>query len=125
MDSTPNTSSSSEKPPTPTPAARATGTNSLPAKLANDPGIRKNIVQTGCASVPGGWGARGTAKNPEDKAVTYKIVVYFTTTRATTLDYAQALVKVPPGKTVGWSATKHFDAERQMLCPMPGISIVS
>ncbi|GII47467.1 hypothetical protein Psi02_38910 [Planotetraspora silvatica] len=112
-----------QKSPTPAPSAPNIAANPLPTKLANDPGIRDNIVQTKCDAVPGGWGAKGTAKNPGTKTVTYKIVVYFTTTKATTLDFAQTLVKVPPGKTVPWSATKHFEAKQQMLCPMPGISV--
>ncbi|MEW9532387.1 hypothetical protein [Microbispora sp. NPDC049125] len=99
--------------------------NSLPKKIANEPGVRRNVIQTACAAVPGGWGAEGTARNPGEKPVTYKIVVFFTTTKATTLDYAQTLAKVPPGKTVNWSVKKEFKAERKMLCPMPGISVVA
>jgi hypothetical protein len=50
--------------------------------------------------------------------------VHFTTTKATTLDYAQVLVPVAPGKTVPWAAKKQFQAQKKMLCPMPGISVV-
>jgi hypothetical protein len=98
--------------------------NPVPAKVANQPSIRKNVVQTKCAAVPGGWGAEGTATNPGKKPVTYKIVVHFTTTKATALDYARVLVPVQPGKTVPWAAKKQFHAEKRMLCPMPGISVV-
>ncbi|MEO3814274.1 hypothetical protein ABGB17_35195 [Sphaerisporangium sp. B11E5] len=97
----------------------------VPTKIANDPDIRDNITQTKCAAIPGGWSAQGTAKNPGRKEITYKIIVHFTTTKATTLDYAQTRVTVPPGETTKWSAEKHFAAQREMLCPMPGISIVS
>ncbi|MFF3443386.1 hypothetical protein [Streptosporangium sp. NPDC002721] len=111
------------------PAAEPTeasgGANPLPTKVDNEPSVRKNIVQTKCEAIPGGWSAQGTAKNPGKKPVTYKVVVYFTTTKATTLDYAQALVKVPPGEIVTWNAKKQFAAKREMLCPMPGISVVS
>jgi hypothetical protein len=100
------------------------GANPVPTKIANQSSARKNVVQTKCAAVPGGWGAEGTAANPGKKAVTYKIVVHFTTTKATTLDYAQILVPVQPGKTVPWAARKQFKAQKKMLCPMPGISIV-
>ncbi len=106
-------------------SAPNTKANPLPSKIANQPGVRKNVVQTTCAAVPGGWGAAGTATNPGTKPVTYKIVVYFTTTKATTLDYAQTLVPVKPGKTVPWKATKQFQAQKKMLCPMPGVSIAS
>ncbi|MEU8386490.1 hypothetical protein [Streptosporangium sp. NPDC048865] len=115
----------SEKPSAVEPTKAGGEANPLPTRVANSPDVRKNIVQTKCAAVPGGWGAQGTARNPGKKAVTYKVVVYFTTTKATTLDYAQALVKVPPGETVTWKAKKRFPAEREMLCPMPGISVVS
>ncbi|GII59517.1 hypothetical protein Pth03_79060 [Planotetraspora thailandica] len=119
------TGNTPEKSPTSAPAAENIAAKALPKKITNDPDIRGNIVQTACAAVPGGWGAKGTATNPGAKPITYKIVVYFTTTKATTLDYAQTLVKVPAGKTVDWSATKHFEAKQQLLCPMPGISVVA
>jgi uncharacterized cupredoxin-like copper-binding protein len=97
----------------------------IPTKIANQPSVRKNIVQTKCAAVPGGWGAEGTAINPGKKPVTYKIVIHFTTTKATVLDYAETAVPVDPGKTVKWQAKKQFKADTKMLCPMPGISVTS
>lgn len=105
-------------------SAPAPAVNPLPTRIANQPDVRKNVVQTKCAAVPGGWSASGTATNPGKKDVTYKIVVHFTTTKATTLDYAQVLVPVKPGKTVPWTAKKQFHAQKKMLCPMPGISTV-
>ncbi|WP_405087311.1 hypothetical protein [Microbispora sp. NBC_01389] len=120
---TPQTSTAAHKQPAPEASAAKVVANPLPTKVANEPSVRENVVQTKCASVPGGWGAEGTAKNLGKKAVTYKIVVYFTTKKATTLDFAQARVTVPPGKTVPWKASKHFHADGEMLCPMPGISV--
>lgn len=96
----------------------------VPTKVANAPTLRKNIVQTACAAIPGGWKASGTAANPGKRPVTYKIVVFFTTTKATTLNYAETRVPVEPGKKANWTAEKKFPAEKQMLCPMPGISTV-
>jgi hypothetical protein len=81
-------------------------------------------VQNKCAAILGGWSAEGTATNPGKKPVTYKILVHFTTTKATTLDYAQVPVPVQPSKTVPWTAKKKFHADKKMLCPMPGISVV-
>jgi hypothetical protein len=106
-------------------AAVSNAASPIPTKIANEPNVRKNVVQTKCAAVPGGWGASGTATNPGKKNVTYKIVVHFTTTKATTLDYGQVLVPVKAGKTEPWAVTKQFHAQKQMLCPMPGISAVS
>jgi hypothetical protein len=105
-------------------SAPTVAANPVPTKIANQPGIRKNVVENKCAAIPGGWEAAGTASNPGKHPVTYKIVVHFTTTKATTLDYAQVLVPVQPGKTVPWTAKKQFQAPRKMLCPMPGISVV-
>ena len=99
--------------------------NPIPTKIPNQPTVRKYIAQTKCAAVPGGWGAEGTATNPGKKEVTYKIIVHFITTKATVLDYAQILVPVQPGKTVPWTAKKQFNTQKKMLCPMPGISIIS
>ncbi|MEU4836032.1 hypothetical protein [Streptosporangium sp. NPDC023615] len=120
-----NVAAVTEEKPAAAPTPEELVANPLPTQLANEPRVRQNIVQTKCAAVPGGWSAQGTARNPGKKAVTYKVVVYFTTTKATTLDYAQALVTVPPGKTVPWTAKKQFQAKKEMLCPMPGISVVS
>ncbi|MDH2430447.1 hypothetical protein [Sphaerisporangium sp. TRM90804] len=124
-DDTPRTAAGAPKSPSASSAPQDAGANPLPTKIPNDPDVRANVVRTECEAIPGGWGAKGTAKNPGENPVTYKIIVHFTTTKATTLDYAQTRVTVPPGKTVRWSAEKHFAAKRQMLCPIPGISIVS
>ncbi len=94
----------------------------LPKKLTNQPSVRKYVTQTKCAAVAGGWGAAGTARNPARTARTYHITVYFTTTKATTLNYAVTAVKVAPGKTSPWRASKKFKAPSQMLCPMVAIS---
>lgn len=96
--------------------------NPLPSKVLNQPAVRKDVVTSGCASVPGGWGATGTVTNSSAKERTYKIVVYFTTTHATALDYAQASVTVAPAKTQKWNASKKFDAQQQMYCVLAGIS---
>lgn len=105
-------------------AVSSNAANPVPTKIANQPSVRKNVVQNKCAAIPGGWSAEGTATNPGKKPVTYKILVHFTTTKATTLGYAQVLVPVRPGKTVPWTAKKEFHADKKMLCPMPGISVV-
>ena len=94
----------------------------LPHKVANEPSLRKNVTQTSCAAIPGGWSAGGTAQNPGPHAVTYKITVYFTTEHATTLNFAVATVHVPAGQSSAWVAQKKFKAQPQMLCPMPGIA---
>ena len=97
--------------------------NPLPAKLPkNDPAARKDVVQTKCAAIRGGWGASGYVKNSARATRVYQIMVFFTTTQATTLDYAKTSVTVGAGKTVDWSATKKFAAQPKMLCPMPSIS---
>lgn len=94
----------------------------LPKKVDNDPKIRKNVTQTSCDAVPGGWSAGGTAKNPGQSPVTYAITVYFTTTKATVLDFATTKVRVDPGKSADWKATKQFPFRGKLLCPMPGIA---
>lgn len=105
-------------------AAPGLHANQIPTKIDNQPGVRKNVVQTKCAAIPGGWAAEGTATNTRKTPVEYKILVHFTTTKATVLDYAQTTVPVAPGKTVKWQAQKQFKADKKMLCPMPGIALV-
>lgn len=96
----------------------------LPKKVANQPAVRKNVVQTSCSAVAGGWSAAGTASNPGYQRATYAITVYFTTTHATTLDFGRTTVTVAPGHTRHWTVTKKFAAQAHMLCPMPGIAKV-
>lgn len=67
---------------------------------------------------------RHSGDRSREKDITYRIVVHFTA-KAATLDHAQVLVPVKPGKTVPWVAKKQFQAQNHMLCPMPGISVVS
>jgi hypothetical protein len=94
----------------------------LPTKISNSATVRKFVTQTKCGAITGGWSASGTAKNPTTAERTYKITVFFTTTHATTLNFAITTVKVAPSKTGTWTASKKFPAQKQMLCPMPGIS---
>ncbi|MEO6884909.1 MAG: hypothetical protein ABI232_01300 [Jatrophihabitantaceae bacterium] len=117
-----STSSNSSKTATPSSPSVPLVQNSLPASVANQPAVRKNITQTGCAAVDGGWSAKGTATNSSSRKVTYKLTVYFTTTQATVLDFAQASVVVAPGKTVPWSVSKKFLAQPTMNCALVGVA---
>jgi hypothetical protein len=109
--------------PTPSKTSPTLQQNPLPKTLpTNQPKVRGNVVQTKCAAIPGGWSAAGTVKNPDKKKRTYHILVFFTTTHATTLDFASTKVTVPAGKTAKWQAQKKFAAQKKMLCPMPSIS---
>ncbi len=96
--------------------------HALPKRITNQPAVRKSVVQTSCSAIASGWSASGTAKNSTATTRTYRIVVYFTTVHATTLDFARTSVRVAPGHTAKWTASKKFAAQKQMLCPMPGIS---
>jgi hypothetical protein len=95
-----------------------------PPKAANQAAVRKNVVQSSCSAIPGGWRAAGTVSNPTNSEVKYKITVYFTTEHATVLAYATTKVAVQPDATAKWSASKEFAAQKEMLCPMPGIAVV-
>jgi hypothetical protein len=95
---------------------------SLPTSVPNDPKIRKNVRQTACKAIPGGWGAEGVAHNPGSSPVTFGIVVYFATTEATVINYTTTKVTVGPGKTEKWQAEKIFPAAARMLCGIPGIT---
>jgi hypothetical protein len=96
---------------------------SLP-KTANQTAVRKDVLQTSCSAIPGGWRAAGTASNPTKSEVRYKITVFFTTTHATVLSYTSTKVTVQPGATAKWAASSKFPAQKEMLCPMPGIAVV-
>ncbi|RCG29940.1 hypothetical protein DQ384_17405 [Sphaerisporangium album] len=107
--------------PTPVPASPPPQV-SPPKAIPNEPGQRKNVKQTSCAAVPGGWAAEGTAANRGTTPVTYSITVFFTTTAATVLDFAKTEVSVKPGEVAKWKASKNFEAPDKVLCPMPGIT---
>ncbi|MCL2781893.1 MAG: hypothetical protein FWD74_10505 [Actinomycetia bacterium] len=88
----------------------------------NNPTDRKNVTQTSCKAIPGGWSAAGTVKNPGKAEATYQITVYFTTTSATVLGGDTTTVKVKAGGTAQWEVKATFPAQPQMRCPMPGIA---
>ena len=96
--------------------------NPLPTRLNNQPAVRKDVAQTSCAAVPGGWRVEGTVTNSAARARTYTIVAFFTTLQATTLDYARTAVAVGPGQTKPWTASKRFAAQKQMRCVLAAIS---
>jgi hypothetical protein len=93
----------------------------LPAKVPNNPADRKNVHITQCAAAEGGWAAKGTAKNPTDKAITYTVTVFFTTDKATVLSAARTTVKVDPGKRAGWDITSKFTPTSNTLCVLRGV----
>ena len=95
---------------------------SVPTKVANDVGDRKNVVMNACKTTGDGWGASGTATNPGKKDVTYKVTVFFTTTSATTIDSASTDVAVKAGETVTWDAAKKFKTPSEMLCVLRGVA---
>jgi hypothetical protein len=109
-----------------TPSPKVTTTplvqGTLPSTIPNDPTVRKNVVQTKCEAIPGGWSASGTVKNTASKKLTYNILVYFTTNQGTTLNFAQVSVPVAAGATENWKAEKQFPALATMLCVLPGIT---
>jgi hypothetical protein len=91
------------------------------ASISNDVNKRKAVAIASCAPSDGGWSASGTAQNSGTSAETYNITIFFTTTQATTLDYATTSVKVSPGKTEKWTATVKFSAPKDVLCVLRGV----
>jgi hypothetical protein len=94
----------------------------LPATVPNVVSLRRNVTVTSCHAISGGWEASGTASNPGAGPVTYQITIFFTTPRATVLDYAAASVAVQPGKTGGWTAEQHFATVPGILCVLRGVA---
>lgn len=123
-----STSSSTSVPvATPTTAAPPSATtvpvqHPLPSTVPNNLTLRKNVAITACHAVTGGWAAEGTATNPGTSPDNYQITVFFTTPRATVLDYATVAVAVQPGKTAQWTAEQHFATVPGMNCVLRGVS---
>jgi hypothetical protein len=59
-----------------------TGATSVPAHVANDVRLRRNVTLSTCHQTSNGWTAAGTARNPTAKPMDYTITVFFTTAAA-------------------------------------------
>lgn len=94
----------------------------LPTHIPNNAALRKNVRITSCRAGDGGWTVKGTAENPGSKPVTYHLMVFFSTTSATTLAVAQTEVTVSAGKTANWSMSKQFTGDKKMNCTLVGVA---
>jgi hypothetical protein len=93
-----------------------------PSKISNSVKLRRQVAITRCVSTAGGWRASGNAVNTSGKKpLNVTITVFFTTTKATVLDYAQTKVNVAPGKTGTWTAAAKFKTEPTMRCVLRGV----
>jgi hypothetical protein len=92
-----------------------------PSQITNSVRLRRQVQITSCVSTPTGWKAVGSAVNPAAKQIQLKITVFFTTTAATVLDYAQTKVSIPAGKTREWTAAARFRPEPTMRCVLRGV----
>jgi hypothetical protein len=125
---------SSSPVPKSTPAATSAHTAPSPTitqyplptgSISNDTspnGKRTDVAITRCAASDGGWSASGTAKNSGSSSETFDITIFFTTTQATTLNYATTSVKVSAGKTGNWTASVKFSAPKDVLCVLRGVA---
>ena len=107
-----------------TPAVRVPSQHLLPnpSRISNSVKLRRQVAITKCVSTAEGWKAEGNAVNTgSDKRFKATITVFFTTTSATVLDYAETKVDVAPGKTRTWSAAAKFDAAPTMRCVLRGV----
>jgi hypothetical protein len=66
----------------------------LPKSIPNKVPERKDVTVNKCATVPGGWGASGTASNPGSTPATYEITILFTDAGATVIEDVQTSVKI-------------------------------
>jgi len=114
--STPADAPTSATPGSPPPVVK------LPAQVPNDVAKRSSVAVTGCQAGNGGWTASGTASAPAGKAASYKITVFFTSTKATVLGWGSTSVHVPAGGTQHWSVTKRLpDGSGDALCVLRGV----
>lgn len=94
----------------------------IPTDVANDVGLRANVVLTDCLPTDGGWEATGTAVNQGAVTRMYEITVFFATPAATVLDHATTTVSVEPGDVATWSASKQFASGGEAQCVIRGVS---
>ena len=96
----------------------------IPTSVANDPKARQHatLERSQCAAVPGGWRAGATVTNASRTPTAYRLTVFFTSSHATVLSYAQTTVKVDPGKTERWSVSSSFAAPKSVICVLRGVA---
>jgi hypothetical protein len=92
-----------------------------PQSIPNSPDRRSEVTLTSCVATANGWAAGGNAANPTNTATNYTITVFFTTSNATVLDYAQTTVNVPPGRSTEWNTSANFTAPSRVLCVLRGV----
>jgi hypothetical protein len=97
------------------------GATSVPTSVPNEVALRADVGMSSCAPHAGGWMATGSARNPRTKATTYKITVFFTSSRATVIGTARASVRVPPGGNRRWTASSAFHPAKPTLCVLRGV----
>lgn len=90
--------------------------------LANRPDMYKDVLQTGCASVPGGWQTRGTAENTTARPLAFKVLVFFTDAQARIIDSASTTVTVGPKKKATWTAERQFKAPKGTQCVVRAVT---
>jgi hypothetical protein len=78
--------------------------------LANDPDLYKTVAMRTCHRTDSGWQASGTATNRGKKAVTYRVLVFFTDAQARAIDSANGTVTVKSGQRATWHASRKFKA---------------
>lgn len=96
----------------------------IPTSVANDVTARRHATldRSQCTAVPGGWHAGGTVTNAGRTPTAYRLTVFFTSSHATVLSYAQTTVKVDAGKTEKWSVSSTFAAPKSVICVLRGVA---
>lgn len=95
-----------------------------PDLRANDPKARPNVIldRSQCTAVRGGWHAGGTVTNTGRTPTAYRLTVFFTSSHATVLSYAQTTVRADAGKTEKWSVSSTFAAPKSVICVLRGVA---
>ncbi|MFD4538157.1 hypothetical protein ACFWNL_39075 [Kitasatospora sp. NPDC058397] len=93
-----------------------------PSSVANDQEKRKQVAIGTCEATKDGWRAAGTAVNPGGRDADYRIVVYFTSAKATVLALGDTAVNVKAGQSGAWEVLQAFHAPQGTLCVLRGVS---
>ncbi len=106
-------------------AASSKIARSVPANVPNSVAARRNATLASCRSAAGGWQAGGTVTYAGGSAAAYKITVFFTTSNATVIGYADTVVQVAAGQTKPWTVRATFDAPKGTLCVLRGVALMA
>lgn len=95
----------------------------VPTNVKNNADLRDAVKITTCEATDKGWTASGTAQAPKDGDKNFKVTIFFTTDKATVVQWAKTKVNAKAGETADWSVDADIDTQGgELLCVLRGVA---